>query len=102
MAGRQPEQPSIKSLQVINARKDVEKREPSYTVGGNVLWQLLVHFGGFPGGSDSEESACNVGDLGLIHGLERSCGGGPGKSLQSSCLENPHGQRSLVSYSPWG
>ena len=38
MAGRQPEQPSIKSLQVINARKDVEKREPSYTVGGNVLW----------------------------------------------------------------
>ena len=23
-------------------------------------------------------------------------------ALQYSCLENPHGQRSLVSYSPWG
>ena len=26
---------------------------------------------GFPGGSDSKESACNVGDLGLIPGLGR-------------------------------
>ena len=26
-------------------------------------------FLGFPGGSDSKESACNAGDLGLIHGL---------------------------------
>jgi len=27
---------------------------------------------GFPGGSDSEESACNVGDLGSISGLRKS------------------------------
>ena len=26
---------------------------------------------GFPGGSDGNESACNVGDLGLIPGLGR-------------------------------
>ena len=26
--------------------------------------------GSFPGSSDSKESACNVGDLGLIPGLE--------------------------------
>ena len=26
----------------------------------------------FPGGSDSKESACNAGDLGLIPGSERS------------------------------
>ena len=32
----------------------------------------------------------------------RSPGGGHGSPLQYSCLENPHGQRSLVSYSPWG
>ena len=31
----------------------------------------------------------------------RSLGGGHGKPLQYSCLENPHGQRSLVGYSPW-
>ena len=32
------EWPSLKSLQIINAEKDVEKREPPYTVGGNVNW----------------------------------------------------------------
>ena len=57
---------------------------------------------GFPGGSDGKESACNVGDLGLIPGLGRSPGGGHGSPLHYSCLENPHGQRSLVGYSPWG
>ena len=25
-----------------------------------------------------------------------------GNPLQYSCLENPHGQRSLTGYSPWG
>ena len=57
---------------------------------------------GFPGGSHSKESACNAGDLGLIPGLGRSPGGGHGNPLQHSCLENLHGQRSLVGYSPWG
>ena len=57
---------------------------------------------GFPGGSDSIESACNVGDLGSIPASERSVGGGHGNPLQYSCLENLYGQRSLVSYSPWG
>ena len=35
-----------------------------------------------------------------IFGL--SYGEGNGTLLQYSCLENPHGQRSLVGYSPWG
>ena len=39
-------------------------------------------------GSDGKESACNVGDLGSIPGLGRSPGGGDGKPLQYSCLEN--------------
>ena len=43
---------------------------------------------GFPGGSDSKVSACNVGDLGLIPGLGRSPGEGNGNPLQFSCLEN--------------
>ena len=29
-------------------------------------------------------------------------GGGHGNPLQYSCQENPHGQRSLVDFSPWG
>ena len=41
----------------------------------------------------------NAGDQGSIPGSGRSPGGGHG-SL--SCLENPHGQRSLAGYSPWG
>jgi len=55
---------------------------------------------GFPGDSDDKESAFNVGDLGLIPGLGRHPGGAHGNPLQYSCLENPHGQRSLVGYSP--
>ena len=57
---------------------------------------------GFPGSSDGKESACNVGDLGLIPELERSPGGGHGYPLQYYCPENPHEQRSLVGYSPRG
>ena len=43
---------------------------------------------GFPGGSDGKESACNMGDLGLIPGLGRSLGEVNGNTLQYSCLEN--------------
>ena len=43
---------------------------------------------GFPGGSESKGSACNSGDPGLILGLGRFPGGGLGKPLQYSCLEN--------------
>ena len=45
------------------------------------------------GGSDSKESARNVGDLGLIPGLGRSLGEGNGNPLQYSCLENPVDRR---------
>ena len=54
---------------------------------------------GFPGGSDGKESACSVGDPNSISGLGRPPGGGHGYPLQYSCLENPHGQRSLVGHS---
>ena len=64
-------------------------------------WQPTPLFLAFPGGSDGKESACNEGDLGSIPGLGRSSGGGYGNILQYPCLENPHGQRSLVGYSPW-
>ena len=59
-------------------------------------------FLGFSGGSKGKQSTCNSGDLGLIPGLGRSPGGRHGNPLQCCCLENPHGQRSLVGYSLWG
>ena len=58
--------------------------------------------GFFPGGSDCKESSCNAGDLGSIPVLGRSPGEGNGNPLRYSCLENPHEQRSLTGYSPWG
>ena len=41
---------------------------------------------------DSKESACNVGDPGLIPKSGRSPGEGNGNPLQCSCLENPMGR----------
>ena len=40
--------------------------------------------------------------MGSVPGLGRSPGGEHGNLVQYSCLENPHRQRSLVGYSPWG
>ena len=47
-----------------------------------------IYFRVFPGGSAAEESACNVGALGLIPGLGRSPKEGKGYPLQCSGLEN--------------
>jgi len=55
---------------------------------------------GFSSSSAGKESTCNAGDLGSMLGLGRSPGGGHGNPLQYSCLDNLHGQRSLVGYSP--
>ena len=43
--------------------------------------------------------AGDLRDMGSIPGLGRFPRGGHGSPLQYSCLENPHGQRSLESYS---
>ena len=49
ITSHQSEWPSSKSLQTINARDGVEKREPTYTVGGNGNW--YNHYGEQYGGS---------------------------------------------------
>ena len=46
-------------------------------------------------------NAGDIRDAGLIPGSEISPGGGHGNPLKYSCLENPHGQWSLVGYSPY-
>ena len=45
-------------------------------------------------------NAGDARDVGSIPGLRRSPEGEHGNPLQYPCLENPHGQRSLVGYSP--
>ena len=53
------------------------------------LFIVLNYFNlGFPGGSDSKESTCNVGDLGSIPGLGRSLGEGKA-SLMAQVVKNP-------------
>ena len=57
-----------------------------------ILWRVKrmpSGIEGFPGGSDSKESAFNAGDPVSIPGLGRSPGEGNSNPLQYSCLENP-------------
>ena len=107
--------PSKALLPYVPARNESAKMSRN-TPGGKTTfrgvpfqWNHMIRYlplrdemMGFPCGSDGKESACDAGDLGSIPGLGRSPGGGHGNPLQSSCLENPHGQRSLVGYSPRG
>ena len=69
------------------ARTFQEKKEALNGSKSAIPRDLCVVLG-FPGGSDSKESACRVGGLGLIPGLERSPGEGNGYPLQYSGLEN--------------
>ena len=55
----------------------------------HILYKIYTHIWGFPGSSDSKESAYNAGDPGSIPGLGRSSGEGNGNPLQYFCLENP-------------
>ena len=59
----------------------------------------IVILGGFPGGSDGEESACNTRHRGSIPGWDDPLD--KGMTTQSSILAwRIPGQRSLVDYSP--
>ena len=53
-------------------------------------------FKGFPGGSDSEESPCHVGDLGLIPGSGGRLRENPRNSLH--CISLGPGCPSLLSF----
>ena len=63
-------------------------KEVKKTWSGN-LKEPVLQIKGFPGSSDSKESACSAGNLGSIPGLGRCPGEGNGNPLQYSCLENP-------------
>ena len=68
---------------------------------------LPCSFLDFPSGTGGKESTrqCrrhkrpSVQSLDQEDALEEGIGHSP---LQYSCLENPHGQRNLAGYSPWG
>ena len=64
-----------------------KEKSPNECFGQPNIIKVLLFRMGFPSGSCSKKSACNAGDLGLIPGLERSCGEGKGYPHQYSGLE---------------
>ena len=66
-----------------------------------VLWPLLSFPGLLSMWLSAKESASLCRRCKRLR-LGRCPGGGNGNPLQYSCLENSHGQRSLVGYNPWG
>ena len=87
----------------VSGTKEGGGDEGKFVLGGRE--SLLCHqrsAESTPGDSDDKESTCTARDLGSIAGLGRSPRGGHGNPLQYSCLDNPHGQRSLEGCSSWG
>ena len=59
-----------------------------FTTFENFFLNLTLLDKGFPGGSVGKESACNVGHMGLIPGLESSPGEWKSYQLKCSALED--------------
>ena len=103
--------------QLYNFGKTCLKNNTYYYIACYPQWHFLFFFRlmwkkkkkktltailGFPGGSDSKESTCDVGHPGSIPGSGRF-------PWRRAWLPTPvflpgesHGQRSLAGYSPWG
>ena len=85
---------------ILNYHKSSVSFYVPITGSGHQYCSLYL-FSPIPGSSDSKESSCNAGNVGLIPGsgrfLEKEM------ATHSSILAKKfHGQRSLVGYSPWG
>ena len=94
--------PSIfPSIRVFSSESVLRIRWPEYwsfsfSISPSSEYSGLISFRMGSHGSISKESSCNGEDLGSILRLGRSPGGGHDNPLQYFCMENPHGQRSLV------
>ena len=75
---------NVKAPLILGNQKEVERPESR-----------------FSGWFTSKESNGQAGGMDSIPESGRSPGEENGNPLQYSCLENPHGERSLVGYSPW-
>ena len=94
LCSHQQPHPQTSAIKLLNKSSWVtllfKVRAPCHSLPGKTI--KLSFLGGFPGGSDSEESVCSARDLGSIPGLRRSPGEGNGNPLQYSCLVNPMGR----------
>ena len=71
-----------------------------HSMGNDAELHIWNWIKGVPGASlvaqMGKNPPANAGGLGSVPGLGRSPGGGHGNPVQYSCLENPHGQKSLA------
>ena len=83
---------------------DIEKEEGVFGHGDEEMIPSWVSnpWIGLPWWLSGKEFTFDAGDVGPIPGSRRSLVEGIGNPLHYSCLENLHGQRSLVGYSLWG
>ena len=70
----------------VNMNMQIPLQGP--TISSLDIFSEMAESCGFPDGSVGKESACKVGDMGLIPGLGRSPGEGNSYLLQYSGLEN--------------
>ena len=85
------------------SRFSLERRhEPYISMVAKINSHSRRFLGGLPGDLERKESAWNAGDLGSIPRSGRFLGEGYGNPPPYSCLENPHGQRSLAGCSKKG
>ena len=78
----------LTNLYFIPPTNQVEGTSQTNPFSTNQTIRSLGELLGFPGGSDSKESACNAGDPGSTPRLGRSPGEGIGYPLQYSYLKN--------------
>ena len=69
-------------------------------LSASIKFSWVGHHAEFHGSSASKESTCNAEDP--VPFLVQEDPLEEGMAPQYSCLENPHGQRRLMDYSPWG
>ena len=75
---------NITYTSLSNNKKFSHHFKSNILFNNNIWFSVIIN----TGDSESKESACNVGDLGLTPGLGRSPGEGNGYPPQYSCLEN--------------
>ena len=79
----------FEALQLADGKKPVQIPSSIWFSHSGPLLPCPNHPQGLPKWLRGKESACNVGDVGLIPGSGRSPEEGHGNPLQYSCLGNP-------------
>ena len=91
-SGTKPRSPT---LQVDSSPAEPQESPKQLYIGRKCHLKTLIEL---PYSSDGKESAFNAGDPGSVPGLEYPLV----KGIALFFTGEPHGQRSLVCYSPWG